>query len=257
MGNDSLNGLTAVLSRRFAKGLTFDVTYMMQRFIGNAYGSDGTLDGLTAGTLYQGWAGLNPYDLSHDRGNIPWVPRHRVLGTYIWELPYGRGRMFGRNISRAADAIAGGWQVSGITVLSSGTFFWPYFSGPDPANTNQFLGKVNQVGDWHVSSPTLQQWFNPAAFTLPASGTYGNVGPNLMQGPGRWGQDMGIYKEFSLGENRVLRVEGTCINVFNHPNFANPNANISAPTTAGKITATQNVEGGGGRTTQIALRFRF
>jgi hypothetical protein len=257
MGDASLNGLTTTLSRRFSKGLVFDVTYMLQHFVGNAYGSDGTLDGLSAGTIHQGWAGLNPYDLSNDQGNIPWVPRNRFFATYVYELPYGRGRSFGRDIPRWLDALVGGWQVSGVTVVSSGTFFSPYFSGPDPANTNQFLGKVNAVSDWHVSKSTLQQWFNPAAFALPASGTYGTFVPNSMVGPSRWSQDAGIYKEVSLGEGKAIRVEGTFVNVFNHPNFANPNANLSQPSTFGKITATQNVEGGGGRTTQIGFRFRF
>lgn len=257
IGNDSLNGLTATLERRFSKGLVFDLTYMLQHFIGDAYGSDGTLDGLTAGTIYQGWAGINRFCVSCDRGNIPWVPRNRLFGTLIWELPYGRGRMFGRNTSRRVDAVLGGWQLSGITVISSGNFYWPYFSGPDPANTNQFLGYVNQVGDPHVSNQTLGQWFNPAAFALPASGTYGNVAPNTLVGPSRWDQDMGLYKDFHIGENKVIRVEGTFINVFNHPNFAVPNANISSPTTAGKITSTQNAEGGGGRTIQVGFHFHF
>ena len=256
-GNDSLNGFTAVVERRLSKGLVFDFTYMLQHYIGQAYGSDGTLDGLTAGTISQGWAGLNPYDLSHDRGNIPYVPRNRGFLTFVYELPFGRGRSFGRNISRPTDAVLGGWELSGVTTLSSGNYFWPFFSGPDPANTNQFIGKVNQVADWHLSNRTNTQWFNTAAFGLPASGTYGNVSPNLMEGPSRWDHDMGIYKDFKIGENKTIRVEGTFINIFNHPNFGLPASNISSPTTFGKITSTNNVEGGGGRTTQIGVHFRF
>ncbi|MBC7925735.1 MAG: carboxypeptidase regulatory-like domain-containing protein [Bryobacteraceae bacterium] len=252
-GNAQFHGLTTVLSKRFSSGFSYDLAYLFSRDLGTAFIA---ASGFNNPALIH-----NRYDFSGERGPAPFTPRQRFTAQVIWQLPFGRGRMFANRVHRSVDAIAGGWQLSGFTAIQSGLYTTPIFSGPDPANTQRFSGRANVVGEWRIPEDqrTLQRWFNPSAFALPAPGTFGNAGPFSIQGPGRWVQDLGIFKEFSLlGENRlVTRIEGTFLNVFNHAAFSVPNANISQPATLGSITSTINAEGGGGRNMQFALRFRF
>ncbi|MBC8167711.1 MAG: carboxypeptidase regulatory-like domain-containing protein [Bryobacteraceae bacterium] len=245
-GNAVFHGVTLVLSRRFSRGLLFDLSYMFSRELSDAF-------------TYFGGNSEDRYNFSRDRGNNPYTPRQRFTASFIWQIPVGRGRALGRSINRVTDAVVGGWQMSGFTTVQTGTFFTPTFSGVDPTNTLRFGGRADVVGEWQTPSDerTLGRWFNRGALAIPASGRFGNAGPFSMEGPSRWSQDLGVYKEISLfGEKRFFRVEGTFINIFNHPNFANPIADITNPL-AGAITSTNNIEGGGGRTVQVGLRYRF
>ncbi len=244
-GNGIYHGLTAVLSRRFSNGLMFDATYLWARNLDDAF-------------TYVGGNIQNSYNQRPERGNDPFTPRQRFAAQLICQIPYGHGRPFGSHTSLLADRILGGWQISSVTVIQTGTFFTPTYSGADPTNTATFGGRTQVVGDWQIPSGQriLQRWFNPAAFAIPQNGTFGNAGPYSMQGPGRWGEDMGVYKEVSLGESRVFRVEATAIDIFNHPNFSNPVSDITSPA-VGQITSTNGIEGGSGRTIQLGFRFRF
>lgn len=244
--NQVFHGMTAVLSRRFSQGLLFDFSYMWARDLSDAF-------------TYFGGNNQDRFDFRADRGNSPYTPRQRFTAQFIWQVPVGKGRMFGGQMHRGLDALVGGWQMSGFTAIQTGAFFTPTFSGRDTSNTLRFGGRADVVGDWKIpeGQRTIERWFNPDAFAIPANGRFGNAGPFSMEGPGRWSQDLGVYKEVELfGEGRMFRVEGTFINVFNHPNFATPVADITSPA-RGAITATNNLEGGGGRTVQVGLRYRF
>lgn len=252
-GNEEFNMLSAVLSKRISKGLSYELSYSLARDVGDAFIA---ASGFAVTGLIQ-----NSYDFTSERGNEPFTPRQRFTAQFIWQLPFGHGRMLMSQAPRAVDILVGGWELSGFTTMQTGLFTTPIFSGPDPANIHEFGGRPNIVGQWKLpkGQRTRQRWFNPAAFALPASGTFGNARPYSIEGPRRWVQDLGIFKEISLiGENRLkARFEGTFVNVFNHPAFSVPNANISQPSTFGSITSTINAEGGNGRTMQFALHLRF
>ena len=113
----------------------------------------------------------------------------------------------------------------------------------------------NVVGSPHVSHPTIHEWFNPAAFAIPAPYTFGNSSRNSMRGPGLTGVDMTAGKNFpftGFGDpmNLMLRVDA--LNVFNHTVFGNPDASIGTPG-VGQISGTQI----GPRTMQVGARFSF
>ncbi len=243
-GNSVFHGITAALTKRFADGFSFDLAYSWSKDISDAF-------------TYFGGGNENRYDFRRDRGNTQYIPRQRFTAQYIWELPFGRGRKLGSDWSGPAQWIGGGWQISGFFAAQTGQYFTPTFSGPDTSNTQRFGGRADVVGEWEISNPGIQRWFNPSAFAIPANGRFGTVGPFTLVGPGRWVKDFGIYKEFALfGDRHRFRVEGTFINVFNHAAFAAPVSDITNPT-AGQILATDGTEGGGGRTVQIGLRYRF
>jgi len=245
-GSSVFHGLTAALTKRFSDGFLFDLAYSWQRDVSDAF-------------TYFGGSNEDRYNFRRDRGNTPYIPRQRLTAQYVWELPFGSGRRFGSAWDGPVQWIAGGWQISGFFAAQTGQFFTPTFSGIDASNTQRFGGRADVVGDWKVpdNERSIQRWFNPAAFAIPANRTFGNAGPFTLEGPGRWVKDFGIYKEFPLfGGNRRFRVEATFVNVFNHPAFAMPVADITNPA-VGQIVSTDNTEGGGGRTVQVGLRYSF
>ncbi|MPZ21032.1 MAG: hypothetical protein GEV06_24495 [Luteitalea sp.] len=245
-GSSSFNGLTAALSKRFSSGFLFDVTYSVQRDVGDAF-------------TYFGGQNEDRYNFARDRGNTPYIPRQRFTAQYIWELPFGRDRHFGADWNGLLQWVAGGWQVSGFFAAQSGLFFTPTFSGVDTSNTQRFGGRADAIGDGTLSGDerTIERWFDAAAYAIPANGTFGNVKPFSLEGPGRWVMDFGVYKEFGpwAGHQR-LRFQATFINLFNHPAFGLPVADITSPA-VGQILSTDNTEGGGGRTVQLGLRYTF
>ena len=135
--------------------------------------------------------------------------------------------------------------------------------GLDPGLTPSFnAGSTlypQLVGDPKVSNPTHQEWFNPAAFANPAPGTFGSNGRNTLIGPGFANVNFSLAKEFSVREFLKLEVRADMFNVFNHINWANPDANVGysggvlADSTAGTVTNTV----GGTRIIQLGAHVRF
>jgi hypothetical protein len=245
-GQSTFNGLTAAVSRRFSGGLLFDVAYSVQRELSDAF-------------TYFGGQNEDRDDFSRDRGNTQYIPRQRFTAQYIWELPFGHDRRFGSTWRGPVQWIAGGWQVSGFFAAQTGLFFTPTFGGVDTSNTQRIGGRADAVGAGTLSGDarSIRRWFDPSAFAIPGNGTFGNAQPGSLEGPGRWVKDFGIYKAFKpWNDGRQMRVEATFINVFNHPAFGLPVADITSPT-AGQILSTDGTEGGGGRTVQLGFRFTF
>jgi len=87
--------------------------------------------------------------------------------------------------------------------------------GRDNALTGAPNQRPNVVGDWKLTDPTAAMWFNTAAFTLPAPGTYGNLARNALRGPGTWNIDTGITRRFVAGAGRQIEVRAEAFNVFN------------------------------------------
>jgi hypothetical protein len=131
------------------------------------------------------------------------------------------------------NALVGGWQIAGISTIGSGEPYSVTF-------TSTVLGwpssRADIVGDPKVSNPSTQQWFNPAAFAVPAPFLYGNSARNLLFGPNFFGWDAAIFKNTQLTERLRLEFRAEFFNVLNHPNFGVPASNISVPATVGRIS---------------------
>ena len=119
-----------------------------------------------------------------------------------------------------------------------------------------YVGGVSMV----PANQTSSNWINPLAFSLPASGTYGNLGRNAVRGPEFWQVDISLIKNFSFTERFSLDFRAEAFNVFNRAQFGNPSANFSAAD-FGRITTTVNgsstVGSGTPRQFQLSLRLRF
>jgi hypothetical protein len=175
----------------------------------------------------------DPRNRRADRGNSPFDIRHRLTIAWNYSLPVGKGRKWLGNGGPAAYAL-GGWQVNGINTFQTGLPFTPTLNSP---TVNTGTGsRPNRIGEGTVSNPTVDKWFDPAAFTTPAQFTFGNSGRNILYGPGRVNFDFSVFKEFPVTERLKLQFRTEFFNLFNTPQFDLPIAAIGAGN-AGTITA--------------------
>jgi len=250
--------IEAEFERKYASGLTFQFGYTFAKVLTDVPGGD------VSGGIE------NAYDRRREYADDNGVTRHRTVSYAIYELPFGSGKHFGNSLPGWVRQTFGNWQTSAILALQSGRFITPSFSTFDPSNTRTFGGRADRIADWEISNPTIDRWFNPAAFAIPgcpattpvcttpaAVGRFGNSARNVMTGPGLVNFDFGLFKFFKLSEKTKLRADMTATNFFNHPNFGNPNTNISS-SAVGRITGTNgNGLGGGARRIKLGLRFEF
>lgn len=202
----------------------------------------------------------NPYDPNH--WNRDFFPNHRVVLNTLWQLPFGRGARFLANAPRSVDAILGGWKLAWVSILQTGQYFSPSFSGSDPSGTNTSGGLPDRIANGKLpgSQRTLGRWFDVTAFTRPPAGRFGNSGVNVLQGPGEMTQNVSLSKRFMLTERLHLDFMTMVSNLFNHPNFNFPGANISAPGQAGVITGQHGFfsdDKSGARLVEVRARLEF
>lgn len=158
-----------------------------------------------------------------DYGPCDFDFRHMFTYSTLYELPFGRGMKFGSNVRGLSNAIIGGWNLSGILTLDTGSPFTVVISS-DNANVGVGGQRPEQVGNPLPSGfhQTVSHWYNTSAFQVPAPYTYGNVGRNTLRGPGTVDFDMSIYKDFDITESKRLQFRTDLFNLPNHPLFAPP-----------------------------------
>jgi len=196
---------------------------------------------------------MNPLNVIDSYGNIGGVARKVAVISYSYPLPFGRGQKLLSGASNAVTNVIGGWQFSGITSFQGGQPFSAAYSAsytgtPTSGRPNAVVGTP-----LYPANKTLAQWFNPAAFSVPANGTYGNSGYNGLWGPGLQTWDMSLSKTIKIHERVSLQLRADAFNTFNHPNFGNPNATITSPASVGTITS----QNGESRTVEFAGKIIF
>jgi hypothetical protein len=222
--------------RRYSGGLSFGVEYSWTK-------------ALNSSLFDQGFP-TDPKNVRADRGNDPQIRQHYMVANYFYELPVGRGKRFLSSLSAPLEAILGGWQTSGVVTFGSGLPYSVVFN----SNVEGWpSSRADIVGDPHVSNPTLQRWFNPDAYAVPAPFQYGDSAPNSLFGPGFRNWDLAFLKTFPIRAKWGLEFRAELFNALNHPNFGNPNSNISTPSQVGTVTRTV----GSPRVVQFALRLDF
>jgi outer membrane receptor protein involved in Fe transport len=261
-GYSNYNALQVRLQKRMSYGLNFQVNYAWSKSLdtgtGNGHGS--SID------VYQ-----NAYSPAANYGLSDFNAANTLVGQVVYELPFGSGRQFA--LHGVANQIAGGWRVSSLFQWHGGVPFTPVIQSSVATDVDPGLASFlasgsganlfpEQVGDPHVSNPTINHWFNPAAFANPAPGTFGNTRRNSLIGPGYANVDLSIAKEFPIHEAMSLEIRGDAYNAFNHINYANPDANVGysggvlADSTAGTITGPAGFNGNR-RIIQLGAHFRF
>jgi len=207
--------------QRYSNGLSFQIEYSWNRSLDDVPVVGGPQD---------------PYNARADRGNSDQIRRHIWTFAGSYDLPFGGGRKFLSGAHPFVKQVVGGWQISSITYLRTGTPFSPSFTA---TQTGWRGGRPNRVSgvDLYPAEKTLDQWFNPAAFSVPAPFTWGNAARNLLFTPGDIVIDASVLKDFTLYERFKMQFRGEFFNLPNHPNWGGPGSNISTTASVGKITS--------------------
>ena len=146
--------------------------------------------------------------------------------------------------------LAGNWQIAPIVTARTGGQF-SVNTGTDTSLTGATT-RANLVGDPSLDNPTIQKWFNTAAFALPGAGQYGNLGRNTVLGPSAWNIDVNLSRSFTVGEAHTINFRAEAFNVMNHPRFGNPGSAMNNTSTFGVINTALDP-----RIMQLALKYTF
>ena len=251
-GTMRYNSLQAVLQKQMTHGLQYQVAYTLSKCMSDSTGYYGAWNNALSASAY--WQ--NVYDQKSEYAPCYYDATHVVSAYAIYDLPFGRGKMLGKNANRAVNGVIGNWEVSPIVSFHTG---WPlppqgaqdqsgtYSRGirPDcsgvPSITNTFLPGVGR------------QWFNNTGqITQPAIGTFGNCSPQLgdLRSPHYSDVDLSLHKDFPITERFRLQFRTDFINAFNHVQYNAPTMGLGS--TMGQITSAQPP-----RNIQLALKLYY
>ncbi len=232
--NANYNGLQLKVQRPFKKGFSLLASYTWSKTIDD---SGGTFvgEGERQGSMQ------DSYDRRADRGLAPQDIRHRLVLSYIYQIPFGRGRPY-LNQSRLADAVLGEWQINGITSFQSGS---PVLvtQSCNRANTDSgtlrpdAIGNPNDLSGGRSSGQLVDKFFDTSAYkaycpdpTGNGPFNFGNAGRNVVIGPGLNVWDFGLFKDIPIrGEAKRLQFRAEFFNLANHPIFGQPAATADLP----------------------------
>jgi Carboxypeptidase regulatory-like domain len=244
-GSSSYNSMQLGLQKRVSNGFTMSLAYTWSHALTN-------FDVETSDLRV-------PFDASLDKSNANFDRRHVLAVSYVYELPFFRKQ---RGLT---GNLLGGWQISGITTLQSGTYV--NISGGSRASTspsNGYGANLDLIGDWRAvpggQTPTpvfdasgnyvSGGWINRAAFTGRV-GLIGTTPRNLFQMPGQQNFNLSLMKRIRITENARLQLRGEVFNIFNHPNYRTLVTNASA-SNFGALTETDEP-----RVIQLGIKFLF
>jgi hypothetical protein len=257
-GYSNYNALQASFQRRLSHGLEFQANYTWAKCMGNSSGFYAQYGDTNANLTQAGnnhFFFQNTYNPRADYGRCDQNITNSFNGFITYDLPFGRGRTFGSNMNRAADLIAGGWQVNSIMQFHDGF--------PITAEANDNSGTTSGFPRANCSGPPVEtpkrastlagnpgyQWFNPSSVSQPTSG-FGNCEVGSFTGPGLQAIDFSVSKNFAIVEQQSLQFRAEAINVLNHPILVAPNSAIGQ--TFGLVNNAQ-----GERQLQFALKYMF
>jgi hypothetical protein len=223
IGSAHYNSLQLSAEKRYSNGLQFLLAYTWSKSMDNGgSGYFGVENGPGGSSAVQ-----NIYNIKPDWGVSAYDITHYFSASVLYELPAGKGKPYLNH--GPLSQILGGWQVNTITALRSGQPYNLDVLG-DVGNVGNGVGwwsyaRPNLVGNPHVSNPTPQQYFNPAAFSVPVN-SFGNFGKNALRSASVYNVDFSLFKRFQITETINLEFRAEAFNVFNIQNLAPPGVDI-------------------------------
>jgi Carboxypeptidase regulatory-like domain/TonB-dependent Receptor Plug Domain len=252
--NTSYNAMQVDLTRRLAQGLQFRVNYTWSKNLDVAAETDGTSSANQPGNV------TRPWDPKFDWGPAGSDVRNVVSMNGTYELPFGDGKHWLNSSSTTVSKLTSGWQVNTIVNLLSGFPFLVLAGSEISGNGNTSApDAVSLNPNFHgtIIEKKQTQWYNPNAFILPISGTFGDVRKSSFTGPGLDTWDLSLLKDTQVTERLKVQFRAEGFNILNHANFGFPTQSVFSGTTisptAGVITATTTTS----RQLQFGLKFIF
>jgi hypothetical protein len=251
-GAATYHGATLTLRRPLSKGFSFDFNYTLSHSIdrgGGAESGAGTYGGIM----------LDPFDSKAFRGSSDFDARHNINANFLYELPFGKGKMLLKNASPVLNQIVGGWQVSTIARYRSGLPTSLFYAGVFPTNFS-FGAIAYPISSYSYGTTTYDQKGNPSVFasTTQASNWLpmfaGSVGTRAaIRLAGLLNFDIAVAKSFQLPwEGQRIQLRGEAFNAFNNVNFYAPLLDASSTSTFGEYQFAND-----GRVMQFGLRYEF
>ncbi len=245
--HSQMNSLQVGAHKQYSHGIAFGAEWQWTRVLGTENLEDPS--------------GKYPQD---SFGDIAGITPQVLQLNYSYALPMGKGQMLFGNSGPLANKIVGGWELSGVVNYQSGQPFSVSYTAPTNVYPGAVSGRANRVvgASLYPSTKTKAQWFNPAAFTAPldgsgrAGGVYGTSGYDLLRGPKFQDWDMNLKKNTAWGDHYNVQLRADAFNIFNHPSFTTPNANISN-SNVGTVTGIAGTPTYEARTMEFAVKFNF
>ncbi len=238
VGYSQYHSMQVTVNRRLSHGFTILASYTFSKDIGltssQGEGSLGTRD---------------PNNWNLEKGLMPTDRAHLLALSSIWMLPSPRA-------NKPINAAFGGWQLAGIFTANTGAPL-KVSAGVDRSLTGQNLDTADLVGDWRINqsrsrNDEILRWFNTSAFALPALGTFGTAGVNIVRGPALSNLDIGAFKNFEIKERFKFQFRAEFFNALNHPVLGNPNTAFNNGN-FGRILGTQTAP----RVGELGLKVSF
>ncbi len=232
-GDSDFDGLQFQAQRNLSRGWLVTASYMWSHAIND-------------GSLGSGVEDDFPENVSCrrcERSSSDEDARQTFSVSSVYELPFGRGRNFLHDPG-VLSTVFGGWELTGVAGGRTGLPFNITVDRsasvmPDGNSGNQRPNLVPGASLTPPGGSTPNDWVNLAAFAVPASKTWGNLGRNVFRGPALWQIDTALQRRIALRERLALELRGECFNLLNRAQYGNPLADISAAT-FGRITALVN-----------------
>jgi len=238
-GRSNYSALFAEAQRHMSKGILLDANFSWSKLLAYQYTASNPVSA--------------PFS-HYDYGQISQSPGKVFHFNYVYQLPFGRGKMFGASWNTIVDNILGGWQIAGIGTWESGEPLTVLSGSATPSPTGATSNRANQTcsvgGGPKQTSGTNPLWFDKTCFSVPtaypgASGAtstfnFGNAGIGSVIGPRWFSYDMNVQKPFHITSHATLKLRVDALNVFNHPIYANPDLTLT-DTTFGSINNQYNV----------------
>jgi hypothetical protein len=242
IGGSNYQSLQAEFQRRMMNGLQFQASYTYSHTIDD-----------TPGTLDKGTDVFDFFNFHNYRASSLLDMRHQLIASALYELPFGSGRRYGSGMSGIEQAVIGGWQINPIVALQSG----------QPFNLNSTFNQLQTFPDFVpgvsvAGNGTINEWFNPSAFTNPpvVNGVFtrpGDVPRDFLVGPNHKHIDLSLFKNFKVGERVTAQFRAQFYNLTNTPQFSQPTFDLGN----GNLGSIKSSVLASERQVEMALRFTF
>jgi hypothetical protein len=247
--------MTVPAKKRMSNGLQLQSSYIYARNLSNLGGNPSAPAGGFAGEY--GGTISDPYAPGIDYGNVNFTRRNRFLTTFLYDLPFGKGKTLLNAASGLVNRVVNGWELAGVLLFQSGPFMTvSTLNDPCGCGFNAFNSTGGRADTIDAVSPSagqsIGQWINPGAFVNPpnAIGRFGDSSAGNVVGPGTQAVSMSLLKRLQIRESLRVQVGAQVANLFNHPNFAPPQNLTVGVAGFGQLTALQSAEGAGPRQIQ-------